>query len=116
MAFLPSLPPEARRILDLAREDRNAAREAFAKLPLEEQVALVCGSPEDNRLLELALCNRVYAHLSNTLPGIMDVLGPDEGRTQLQAALPALEADAEKASRNLGVNLQQPLLNAIRSL
>ena len=35
--------------------------------------ALVCGSPEDHRLLELALCNRVYAHLNNTLPGILDV-------------------------------------------
>lgn len=35
--------------------------------------ALVCGSPEDNRLLELALCNRVYAHLNNTVRGILDV-------------------------------------------
>ena len=35
--------------------------------------ALVCGSPEDQRLLELALCNRVYAHLNGTLRGIQDV-------------------------------------------
>ncbi len=56
MALLPSLPPEARRILDLAREDRAAAREALAKLPLEAQVALVCDSPvaQRGRLLELA--------------------------------------------------------------
>ena len=35
--------------------------------------ALVCGSPEDQRLLELALCNRVFAHLDGTLRGILDV-------------------------------------------
>ena len=35
--------------------------------------ALICGSPEDHRLLELALSNRVYAHLNNTIPGILDV-------------------------------------------
>ena len=35
--------------------------------------ALICGSPEDHRLLELALSNRVYAHLHNTIPGILDV-------------------------------------------
>jgi len=47
---------EARRILDLAGDDRSAAREAFAKLPLEGQVALVCGSPvaQRGRLLDLA--------------------------------------------------------------
>lgn len=35
--------------------------------------ALVCGSPEDLRLLELAFATRVYQHLSATLPGIIDV-------------------------------------------
>jgi len=56
MALPPSLPVEARRILDLARDDRSAAREAFAKLPLAGQVALVCGSPiaQRARLLDLA--------------------------------------------------------------
>jgi 4-hydroxybenzoate decarboxylase len=34
---------------------------------------LVCGSPEDLRLLELAFATRVYQHLSATLPGIIDV-------------------------------------------
>ena len=50
------------------------------------------------------------------LPGIFDVLGPDEGRTLLLAELPQLEAEAEQAAKNLGVNLQQPLLKAIRAL
>lgn len=35
--------------------------------------ALVCGSPEDLRLLELAFATQVYRHLSVTLPGIIDV-------------------------------------------
>ncbi len=35
--------------------------------------ALLCGSPEDHRLLELAFATRVYQHLSATLPGIVDV-------------------------------------------
>lgn len=35
--------------------------------------ALLCGSPEDHRLLELAFATRVYEHLSATLPGILDV-------------------------------------------
>lgn len=35
--------------------------------------ALVCGSPEDLRLLELAFATQVYQHLSATLPGIIDV-------------------------------------------
>lgn len=55
MALVPRLPPEARRILDLAQRDRQAAREALGELPLDAQVALVCGSPvaERSRLLEL---------------------------------------------------------------
>lgn len=35
--------------------------------------ALVCGSPEDMRLLELAVATRVYQQVSSTLPGIVDV-------------------------------------------
>ena len=38
--------------------------------------ALVCGSPEDQRLLELALCNRVYAHLNGTLRGCLLYTSP----------------------------------------
>lgn len=34
---------------------------------------LVCGSPEDLRLLELGVVTQVYRHLTNTLPGIVDV-------------------------------------------
>ena len=50
------------------------------------------------------------------LPGILDALGADEGRDLLRAELPQLEAEAERATQQLGVNLQQPLLNAIRAL
>lgn len=50
------------------------------------------------------------------LPGILDVLGPDEGRALLHAELPQLEAEAEQAAQSLGGNLQQPLLNAIHAL
>lgn len=50
------------------------------------------------------------------LPGILDVLGQDEGRELLRAELPRLEAEAELAAQRLGVNLQQPLLNAVRAL
>jgi hypothetical protein len=34
----------------------------------------------------------------------------------LRAELPKLEAEAELAMQQLGVNLQQPLINAIRAL
>jgi len=34
---------------------------------------LLCGSPEDMRLLELAVATRVYQQVSATLPGIVDV-------------------------------------------
>jgi hypothetical protein len=51
----PSLPAGARRILELARSDRSAARDALAALPLDEQVALICETPVRRRaaLLEL---------------------------------------------------------------
>ncbi len=50
------LPPETRRILDLARDDRSAARASLAALPLERQAALVCATPAARRaeLLSLA--------------------------------------------------------------
>jgi 4-hydroxybenzoate decarboxylase len=35
--------------------------------------ALLCGSPEDLRMLELAVATRVYRHLTGVLPGILDV-------------------------------------------
>lgn len=50
------------------------------------------------------------------IPGVMDGLGQQEGLSLLQGALPALEAHAERTRRNLGVDLQQPLLEAIRQL
>jgi hypothetical protein len=50
-----SLPAGARRILELARSDREAARAALAALPVDEQVALICETPVRRRaeLLEL---------------------------------------------------------------
>lgn len=53
---LPSLPTQARRLLELAQEDRAAARDAFAALPDDAQVELVCTSPAARRgeLLDLA--------------------------------------------------------------
>lgn len=50
------------------------------------------------------------------LPGILDALGQEEGRTLLHAELPWLSAEAERSRRNLGVDLQRPLLTAIRNL
>jgi hypothetical protein len=50
------------------------------------------------------------------IPGVIDGLGQLEGVSLLQEALPALEAHAEQTRRNLGVDLQQPLLEAIRRL
>src|SRR5262245_703493 len=51
----PRLPSGARRILDLAKRDRDAARSALSALPVEEQVALICETPVKRRaeLLEL---------------------------------------------------------------
>jgi hypothetical protein len=55
MALSP-LPAQARDILDLARRDRAAARDAFSALPLDAQVELVCRAPVARRgeLLDLA--------------------------------------------------------------
>jgi hypothetical protein len=48
-------PHAARRILDLARSDRDAAKRAIAELPIDAQVELVCEAPVARRaaLLEL---------------------------------------------------------------
>jgi hypothetical protein len=51
----PSLPPGARRILALAKQDRAAARAALAALPVDEQVALVCETPVPRRAELLTL-------------------------------------------------------------
>jgi hypothetical protein len=53
--FEPELPAEARRLLALARQDADAARNALATLAVDEQVALVCETPTARRaeLLDL---------------------------------------------------------------
>jgi len=50
------------------------------------------------------------------LPGILQALGVQEGRALLLAELPRLEAEARQTQQNLGVDLQRPLLMAIRKL
>jgi hypothetical protein len=50
------------------------------------------------------------------IPGVIDALGYGKALTLLREALPRLEANAEQSRRNVGVNLQQPLLLAIRRL
>lgn len=57
MALRPGAPPteRAREILELARRDRDAAREALAALPAEAQVALVCEAPVARRAALLTL-------------------------------------------------------------
>jgi hypothetical protein len=55
MVDRPSLPPQARRLLELARGEPEAASRAIGELSLEAQVALVCEAPlaRRNELLEL---------------------------------------------------------------
>ena len=48
------------------------------------------------------------------LPGIVEALGQGEGQRLLLDSLPSLEAAAETARRNLGVDTLQPLLRLIR--
>ena len=48
------------------------------------------------------------------LPGIVEALGQEEGRRLLLDSLPCLQAAAEAARRNLGVDTLQPLLRLIR--
>jgi hypothetical protein len=45
MSDQPAPAAESRRIVALARRDRNAARRELALLPVEDQVALVCETP-----------------------------------------------------------------------
>jgi hypothetical protein len=56
MPSSPALPTEARRLLELARSDRSAARAALAALSPEQQAELVCRTPVARRgeLLDLA--------------------------------------------------------------
>ena len=56
MAALPTLSPQVRRILQLARDDRAAARDAMAALGIEAQTALICEAPVSRRseLIDLA--------------------------------------------------------------
>jgi hypothetical protein len=50
------------------------------------------------------------------IPGVLDALGAAEGRTLLLEALPLLEDEARKTARNLGVEVYQPLLQALYHL
>ena len=50
------------------------------------------------------------------VPGVLDALGREEGRSMLLDELLHLEAEAHKTVQNLGVDLQRPLLEAIRTL
>lgn len=56
MGNLELPPPQARRILDLARTDREAARQAMAEYGLDAQVAIICETPVNRRseMLDLA--------------------------------------------------------------
>jgi hypothetical protein len=50
------------------------------------------------------------------MPGVLDALGGAAGTALLRAALPELEAEAERMRQNLGVDVQQPLIQLIRTL
>jgi hypothetical protein len=50
------------------------------------------------------------------MPGVLDALGSAAGTALLRAALPELEAAAERMRQNLGVDVQQPLVQLIRTL
>jgi hypothetical protein len=58
MAHLPVLPPEARRVLELARSDRRAAREALGALSAEAQTALLLDTPVSSRAALLDLIDQ----------------------------------------------------------
>jgi hypothetical protein len=45
----PSLAPEARRLLALARKDRTKASDAVSQLGIQDQVALICEAPVAHR-------------------------------------------------------------------
>jgi len=50
------------------------------------------------------------------IPGVLDALGVAAGTALLQAELPQLEAEAARMRQNLGVDMQQPLLQCLRAL
>ena len=50
------------------------------------------------------------------LPGVVEALGQEEGRRLMLDSLPSLEAAADEARRNLGVDTLLPLLRLIRRL
>jgi hypothetical protein len=50
------------------------------------------------------------------LPGVCDALGVATGIALLRAELPQLEAEAARMRQNLGVDVQQPLVQLIRTL
>jgi hypothetical protein len=50
------------------------------------------------------------------IPGVCDALGVAEGKALLRAALPELEAEAARMRQNLGVDVQQPLVQLVRAL
>jgi hypothetical protein len=50
------------------------------------------------------------------LPGVCDALGVAAGTALLRAELPQLEAEAARLRQNLGVDVQQPLVQLIRTL
>jgi hypothetical protein len=66
--FKPVLLPEARRLLDLARTDRAAARKAMAELSQEAQLALVCEAPPVRREELLALAPQPEALIPELPP------------------------------------------------
>jgi hypothetical protein len=50
------------------------------------------------------------------IPGVLDALGAAAGTALLQAELPQFEAAAVQMRQNLGVDMQQPLLQCLRAL
>ena len=50
------------------------------------------------------------------IPGVLDALGVAAGTALLRAELPQLEAEAARMRQNLGVDVQQPLVQLIRTL
>jgi hypothetical protein len=50
------------------------------------------------------------------LPGILDTLGSTTGKTLLAETLPTLQVQARQLRQNLGVDMLQPLLQAIQRL
>jgi len=55
MESRPSTPADARRVLDLASRSKREASELLARLPLDEQVRLVCETPLAKRTTMLEL-------------------------------------------------------------